>query len=302
VTTSGPNLHHVNWDDLRTALFLARAGSIRKAARELGVSHSTVLRRLRALEEAVGVELFVNKGDGYEATPAGQDVFDTATTLDEAVTGLERRVSGHDFRLTGPVRVTIPDPLVPLVFPIFSAFSREQPGIEVTLALGAGFVDLAHRAADVAIRITGAPPPDLVGQRVCNVNVGIYGSEAYLRGRNTKSLASLDWVSLERGSDMAFAKWIETHLPNAHIALRVGQPWGLREAVDAGAGVGLMPCALGESMPGWRRIKLVPEISAPLWVLSHRDLRTTTRVRVLRDFVVNALRAKRALIEGKPQK
>src|SRR3954471_5200805 len=99
MTSAGAKTNHLVWDDLRTALALARAGSIRKAARALGVSHSTVLRRLRALEAAVGVQLFVDKGEGYEATPAGQDVFDTATTLDEAVTGLERRVSGQDLRL-----------------------------------------------------------------------------------------------------------------------------------------------------------------------------------------------------------
>jgi len=291
-------MNQVVWDDLRTALAVGRAGSIRKAARELGVSHSTVLRRLAALEAAVGVELFVDKGDGYEATPAGQDVFDTATSLDEVITNLERRVSGHDLRLTGPVRVTVPDPLVPCVTPIFADFAKEQPGIEVTLALGAGFVDLAHRAADVAIRIAGEPPPDLVGQRVCTVNVAIYGTETYLRGRSTKNLAALDWITLERGSDMAFAKWLEATHPDAHVSLRVSTPWGLREAVDAGAGIGLMPCALGEMMPHWRRLKMVPEIAAPLWVLSHRDLRTTTRVRVLRDFVANALRAKRAMIEG----
>ncbi len=292
-------MNQVIWDDLRTALALGRAGSIRKAARELGVSHSTVLRRIAALEAAVGVELFVDKGDGYEATAAGQDVFDTATTLDETITNLERRVSGHDLRFTGPVRVTVPDPFVPCVAPIFAAFAKEQPGIEVTLALGASFVDLAHRAADVAIRITDAPPPDLVGQRVCIANVGIYGAEAYLRGRRTKNLATLDWVSLERGSEMAFARWLESSYPDAHVAVRVSNPWGLREGIDAGAGIGLVPCALGEMMPHWRRLKLVPQISAPLWVLSHRDLRTTTRVRVVRDFVANALRAKSAMIEGK---
>src|SRR5690349_13246117 len=124
MSRTGPLLHHLDWDDLRTALSLGRAGSIRKAARALGVSHSTVLRRLHALEGAVGVQLFVDKGDGYEATPAGQDVFETASSLEEAVTNLERRVGGHDLRLTGPVRVTVPDPFAPLLFPIFSEFSR----------------------------------------------------------------------------------------------------------------------------------------------------------------------------------
>lgn len=298
MTRAGLNLHHLDWDDLRAALALGRAGSIRKAARELGVSHSTVLRRLHALERAVGVQLFVDKGEGYEATPAGQDVFETATTLDEAVTSLERRVSGRDLRLTGPVRVTVPDPFAPLLFPIFAEFSRAQPGIEVTIALGTAFVDLAHRAADVAVRVATAPPPDLIGHRVCLAGVGIYGSQAYLRGRNPKELEALDWVGWEAGSEMAFARWIEDHVPSARVALRVSAGWGLREAVDAGVGVTIAPCALGEVMPTWRRVRLVTDTAAPLWVLTHRDLRTTTRVRVLRDFVVSALRARRALIEG----
>jgi len=299
MASTGLKTHHLEWDDLRTALHVAREGSIRKAARALGVSHSTVLRRLRVLERAAGVQLFVDRGEGYEATPAGQDVFDTATTIDDAVTGLARRVSGHDLRLTGPVRVTVPDPFAPLVFPIFRDFANEQPGIDVTLALSTGYADLAHRAADVAIRIAAEPPPDLVGQRVCTASVGIYGSEAYLRGRSTKNLDKLDWVGWEAGSEMAFARWTEKHVPASQIRLRINTGWTMREAVDAGVGVTILPCALGEMMPHWRCIKHVADAGAPLWVLTHRDLRTTTRVRVLRDFVVAALRAKRSLIEGK---
>ena len=83
--STGAKIDHLGWDDLRVALFLARCGSVRRAGRVLGVSHSTILRRVRELEEAAGVQLFVNKGDGYEATAAGQDVFDTATQLEEMV-------------------------------------------------------------------------------------------------------------------------------------------------------------------------------------------------------------------------
>ena len=127
-------------------------------------------------------------------------MFETATTLEEAVTNLERRVSGQDLRLTGPVRVTVPDPFAPLLFPIFAEFAKAQRGIEVTIALGTGFVDLAHRAADVAIRVAADPPPELVGHRVCLAGVGIYGSETYLRERSTKKLETLDWVGWEAGS------------------------------------------------------------------------------------------------------
>src|SRR6185436_1446139 len=113
MTKHGPKTNHLDWEDLRSALHLARSGSVRRAARALGVSHSTVLRRLAALEATTRVRLFERKPDGYELTPAGQDVFDTARDLEEGVAALERRVAGRDLRLSGTVRVTLPDPFLP---------------------------------------------------------------------------------------------------------------------------------------------------------------------------------------------
>jgi DNA-binding transcriptional LysR family regulator len=298
MASHGANTDHLSWDDLRTALAIAREGSVRRAARSLGVSHSTVLRRLRDLEGATGVRLFEKKAEGYETTPAGQDVFDTASELEEVVLGLERRVAGRDLRLSGEVRLTLPDPFAPLLFPILGEFAEAHPGIEVTIALGTDYADLAHRAADVAVRIASDPPADLVGHRVCVAGVGVYGSSDYLARRASTRLDALDWIGWAPESEMAFARWMRAHVPSARVALRVSAGWGLREAVDAGAGVALVPCALGDTRQNWRRIALVPEAATPLWVLTHRDLRTTARVRVLRDFLVDALGSRRSVIEG----
>jgi DNA-binding transcriptional LysR family regulator len=296
--SDGPKKYHIDWDDLRTALFLARAGSVRQAARALGVSHSTVLRRLASLEASTGVRLFERKAEGYELTPAGQDVFDTAGSLEEIVLGLERRVEGRDLRLSGAVRVTLPDPFLPILLPAFRAFGVAYPDITVTVAVDVGFADLAHREADVAIRIAADPPPDLVGRRLAEAGVGIYGAESYLRGRSTKDLESLDWVGWEADSRMAFEGWMKANVPAARVGLRVSTSWGMRDAVDAGIGVALFPCALGGVRPGWRRVRHLHGASAPLWILTHQDLRTTARVRVLRDFLAEAVTEHRAVIEG----
>lgn len=263
------------------------------------MSHSTILRRLHALEEAAGVRLFEHKADGYTATAAGQDVFDTACELEELVIGLHRRVAGRDLRLSGPVRVTLPDPFAPLLAPIFRDFSREHPGIDVTLMLGTGYVDMAHREADIAIRVDPEPPPDLVGHRICSAEIGIYGSRDYLDGRSTRRLEALDWIGWAPESAMFFARWTREKIPDERIAFRVSAGWGLRDAVDSGAGVAIMPCALGETRANWKRVKLVSGGAPPLWVLTHRDLRTTARVRILRDFLVDALRERRRVIEGR---
>ena len=295
----GLKTDHIDWEDLRTALFLARAGSIRRAARALGVSHSTVLRRLDALEENTGVRLFDRKPDGYELTASGQDVFDTARSLEEIVVGLERRVQGHDLRLSGKVRVTLPDPFLPLLLPIFRDFGEEYPDITVTVDVDVGFANLAQREADVAIRIIDAPPPDLVGRRVATAAAAVYGSERYLDGRSTRDLEKLDWVGWEADSTMAFARWMRTHVPRARVGLRVNTAWGMRDAVDAGIGVSIFPCALGGTRPGWRRVHVIPETAAPLWILTHEDLRSTARVRVLRDYLAGRIVEKRPIIEGR---
>ena len=288
----------MDWADLRVALSLAREGSVRAAARALGVSHSTILRRLHALEHAVGAELFADKGSGYEATAAGQDVVDTAAELAESIHGLQRRVAGRDFRLVGEVRVTLPDPFAPVLTPVLKDIALSNPGIELTVGLSTSYADLAHRAADIAVRTAQAPPPDLIGRRVCSAAVGIYGCTEYLLGRDTSDLRALDWVGWEKGSTMWFARWMDTHVPGARVVLRVTAAWGLREGVDAGAGVAIVPCALGEGRANWQRIRLVPDGVAPLWILTHRDLRNAARVRVVRDELTAAISARKALFEG----
>lgn len=295
---AGPKTDHFDWSDLRIALALGEEGSVRAASRALGVSHSTVLRRLHALERGVGTELFVERGRGYEATPAGKDVLATASQMSESIHGLERRIAGRDVALAGEVRVTLPDPFAPALVPLLEGIGRAHPGLELTIGLSTAYADMAHRAADVAVRTASAPPPELVGRRVGSAGVGIYGSTDYLAGRDARDLESLDWVGWEKGSTMWFASWMERHVPRARVALRVTAAWGLREGVDAGAGVAIVPCALGEGRPNWRRIKLVPEGTTPLWVLCHRDLRNAARVRVVREELAAAIRARKALFEG----
>ncbi len=288
----------LNWDDLRVALAVARARSVRAAARALGVSHSTVLRRVQELESAAGVRLFERTAERYELTNAGRDVFDTAQELEDVVVALERRVEGRDLRLSGPIRVTLPDPLLPALLPIFKRFGEAYPEIDTTLSVGLQYVDLAQREADVALRIAGAPPPDLVGRRVAEIACAVYGSKRYLQGRATRNLERLDWVGWPPSSAAAFPQWMQQNVPKARVALRVHSSWAIRDAVDADIGVALLPCALGDARAHWRRLRLVPEMTTPLWILTHRDLRATARVRVLRDNLWQAISAEKALFEG----
>jgi DNA-binding transcriptional LysR family regulator len=279
------------------ALAVAREGSIRRAARALSVSHSTILRRIGVLEDAAGVRLFERVGSGFQLTAAGQDVFESAEQLEAIIVGLERRIEGRDLRLAGPVRLTLPDALLPVLSHDLASVANQLPEVELTVAVSARYASLEQREADIAIRVAQSPPPDLVGRRIATLTCGVWGSETYLRGRKSRDLAKLDWVGWSKDATFLFARWLEEKVPGAHVALRVDTAWALREAVEAHAGVAAVPCALGLAR-GWRRVRKVPELAAPIWVLTHADLRTNARVRACRDLITEVLVHKRAQLEG----
>jgi DNA-binding transcriptional LysR family regulator len=291
-----------DWADLPVVLAVARSGTLRAAAKSLRVSHSTVLRRLEAIEANLGTRVFERTPNGrYGLTPAGHDAFETAQHLEEQVQVMERRIHGRDLELAGPLHVTMPSALLPVLGRDVAAFCDAYPKIDLSLSAGFGFVDLAHREADVALRITPTPSPELVGRRLVDVPVGIYGSVAYLEARPPRApLERYEFIGWDAAlSHVVFASWMRERVPRARIRCRVTQDWQLKEAVDADLGLALLPCALGDSQRRWRRVRLLRELAAPLWLLTHRDLRATARMRACRDFLAEAVLAKRDLFEGR---
>ena len=168
----------MQWDDLRFVLALERARTLSAAARELGVAHTTVSRRLRGLEKSLGVALFERAGDQFEATAAGRDLCRVAARVEEEIFGAERRVMGRDRKLVGKLRVTTFDVVSVGMFPLFAAFRRHYPAVELTLTTDDRALSLHRREADVALRLSREPPPSLVGRRVGKIHFAVYGARA----------------------------------------------------------------------------------------------------------------------------
>ena len=166
-----------NWDDLRFFLAVARAGTLSGAARSLGVTHSTVFRRLGTFEERLGVRLFERLPDGYALTGAGEAMQETAIRIDEEIIALSRQVTGQDQRLSGLIRITAIDMLATGLLPRhLAAFHAAQPGIELEVIVSDTPLDLTRREADVALRIGNTPQETLVGRRVGRLAFGAYAS------------------------------------------------------------------------------------------------------------------------------
>lgn len=282
----------MDWDDLRTFLAVARSGSLTEAARSLGVSYSTVSRRLAALEEGLGARLFDRDAAGYQPTAVGAEMLESARRMEAEFDALSRRVRGSDARLSGRVRVATTDALATSFMPELAAFSRRYADIEVDLLSTPEPAELAMREAEVALLVTDRPPTSLVGRRLARLPSALYAARSYL----AEHPAALDpsahvWVGWEDGmSHIPAARWMRERVPHARVACRVSTGTALRAAVQAGVGVAHLLCFLADEDPALERLgPPEPGLETGLWLLTHEDLRATGRVRVFMDFMAEAI-------------
>jgi DNA-binding transcriptional LysR family regulator len=295
-------MHNLAWTDLQHVLAVADAGSLAKAAASLGVNHTTVLRRIGAFEASLGVKLFARSPTGYVLTAAGEEIAAAARVMADTVDGIERNVAGRDLRLTGNVRVTTTDTLAAsLLLPILASFSQEHSAIQLELSTQIQTVSLSKRVADVAVRPTKSPPPNLVGRRVARVGYALYAAPRYLA--KTPARRSLDrhaWITPDDNlAGTTVAAWIAKEITVAPV-IRCDTFMSLLYAAVAGLGVVALPCFVGDAHAGLRRVRnVIDDMSIDLWVLTHADLRGSARIRAVTEHLANELVAKRDLIEGR---
>ncbi len=157
----------ISWDDFRLVKAVADARSLVGAAEHLGLNHSTVFRRLGALEAQLGTKLFERSRTGYAATAAGEEMMTLAASMDQDITDFERKIAGRDVKPAGDLRVTTNDAFIThLLTPPFASFCRAFPDIRLEVIIGNQSLNLSKRDADVAIRATAKPSEALVGRRM----------------------------------------------------------------------------------------------------------------------------------------
>ena len=205
------NVTLMNWNDLRVFLALARAGSVRASAVRLTVSHSTVVRRIEALEASLGVRLFERLAMGYTLTPAGEAMLQRAEKIEDEIHGLELSILGQDAKLSGAIRVTMADALFQhLLAPDLQRFKLAYPDIDIEITASYDVVDLSKREADVAIRFMSNPPEHLVGHRLPNLNVSFYASHEYLKRHNlTADPPTANWIGMDEITAFPTNQWLK---------------------------------------------------------------------------------------------
>lgn len=289
------------WDDLRFVLAIARGGNLRAAAAALGVNHSTMFRRLNAVEQTIGSKLFERLASGYRPTDSGQRLIEAAERMETEALALDRDLTGRDTRLTGALRVTASETLAfGMLAGEIARFRASHPGIQVELLVDNRVFDLSRREADIALRATRPTQGDLFGRKLAEIRWCFYASPGYLAVHKTpRRLADIGKHAMigwgEAVQPTKAATWLAKHLPSASAGYRSGSLVNQFLAAKAGMGLALLPCYLGDSDNGLVRV-LTPlsDLRTELWLVTHRSLKDTARIRAFMEIVGDGLKKRLA--------
>jgi DNA-binding transcriptional LysR family regulator len=288
----------LQWDDVRHFLELARLGSLSAAARKLGVEHSTVARRVEALEQALAVRLFDRLPRGWALTPEGETLAHQARRLEDEALAFARVALGVS-SLQGTVRLSAP-PAVAAHFlvPRLAARRQDWPGIDLEVMGETREVNLARGEADLALRLTRPSAPGLVARALGTLGYGMYAAPHYAER------APAQWEFLGYDDSLRLVphqQWLEGVAAGRRFVLRSNDMTALWQAARAGLGIAALPHFIGRGDPG---LVALPAPTLPLpreiWLVMHPDVRRSPRVRLVADMVAALVASEQALLAGLP--
>ncbi len=295
--------------DLKTDLNLlhyvaavTQTGSLSGAARQLGVNHATVFRRIVQFEKDLGVRLFERSSGRYVPTSAGEELAAAGALMLAAAERSLLKVAGRDLRPSGVVRITTTDSIAKtLLNPILAKCRALYPQINLHVAVDNMMFNLSRRDADIALRASSKPPEHLLGKRIAPLAMAVYGSATYLEKNTLPDLSEHTWIALGESQERhRTLQWLEKIKPLDQVAYRMDGFAAIAQACTDGLGLALLPCFLGDSTPALRRVNLPePTLSTELWLLTHPDLRSTARIKAIFQTMQRELSLRSDLIAGK---
>lgn len=295
----------LKWDLLRVFLAVARSGSHVRAARLLGVNHSTVFRRMGELDHAAGSPLFERTPEGYLLTEAGEQILPAAERAETEMLSIERTLTDAGTGLAGTIRVTTSDDLAArYLAPRLAKFHALYPEVTIELLTDNHLLDLLRREADVAIRPHSPPHGPLVGPATVEMVHAVYCAKAYAESHGVpRAAAELQdhWICTYDGSLAFFdaAKWMERRGKAARVAARFNSTMSLAAAVKAGMGLAVLPRYVGDNDPELiKAFDLGTSLDTRICVLTHPDIRKVARIRAFMKYAEEMLLADREYFEG----
>ena len=292
-------MSQIPWNDLELVLMLQREGSMRAAAKELGTSHPTLSRRLRELQESIGVSLVERDGKRLRLTAAGEDLARTAARVEAEVDAVSLRIAGRDHRLEGVVRVALSPSMLAALAPFIPEFHALYPGIQLELSSSLTLASLTRREAEVAIRFTNSPHETLIGRRTSTFEQAVFIRQDLLEHyqqagiEDPRDWSWVDWDDAHKHHESS--SWVRANIEPARVVVRGDSSLALYNLIRSGVACGYAPTMLAVPDPTLVRapagaLGALPTFNRGIWVLTHEELKTNRRVRATADWIAELLR------------
>lgn len=275
-----------DWNDLKFFIAVVRSGGLSTAAAELGTSPSTVSRHIDALEHRLGRTLFLRRQSGYLLTDEGSDLAVQVGQVEQAMLTAERSAAQEE--LSGVVRLATTEMLAQyLVAPKLPVLRARHPALRIELNIAMERADLTRRDADLALRLAApdSASGDYIAKCIGKIEFGLYRSS----GGTGHCEEYVGWDGAWNGLPMAAS--LRAAFNGKPPALACNSLPAQIAAVRAGVGAGLLPCFIGDADPRLQRMEReTTPLSRDLWLVYHRDLKASLRVRAMADFLAGELR------------
>ncbi|SDV46879.1 LysR family transcriptional regulator [Chitinasiproducens palmae] len=281
-----------DWDDVQAFLAISRAGRLTVAAQQMGVDHSTLSRRIAALEKALGVRLFERRPSGFLLTAEGERALGDAEAMESMALRLRHRMDDASSGLTGSVRIGTPEGFgTYFLGPRIAAVSAAHPQLEIELIANPRMFSLSKREADLAVSMTRPSQGRVYAHKLTDYALGVYASRRYIEAhpplRSRDDLLHHPWVGYVE--DQMWSAELN-YLPQISNALspivRISNVISQMSAVAGGAGLGVLPCFMARTEPQLVRL-LADEITLTraYWLVTLAETRDVARVKLLADFI-----------------
>lgn len=291
-------MDHLDWNQLRAFLETAETGSLSAAARKLGLTQPTLSRQVAAIEQRLGVTLFERVGKAMQLTSTGLDLLEHARAMGSAAEELALVATGRSQAAQGVVSISATDAVAAYLLPAAIRRIREvAPRIVVEVVSSNALSDLRRREADIAVRHVSPAEPDLIARLLREATASFYASEAWVAAhghpRTAAEAATHPFIGADRsGRFLEFLCALGLPLTAANFALYSENSVTAWELVRQGLGIGAMMDDIARLTPGVVRVlEDLPPVRFPIWLVTHRELRTARRIRVVFDALAEHLSA-----------
>jgi DNA-binding transcriptional LysR family regulator len=285
-----------DWNRARAFLVTAEEGSLSAAARALGMAQPTLGRQVDALEEELGVILFERVGRGFTLTPNGRELLDHVRAMGEAANRISLSAAGRADAIEGTIRITASEAHAAVLLPpILAKLRLQEPGIRIEVVASSATSDLLRREADIAIRNYQPTEPDLIAKRIRDIPARLYATPGYLDSignpRLPFDLRDATFIGIDRtGTYLKGLNSMGLNLTERNFPILCENYLVMWEMVKRGIGIGVQDGVIGDAEPSVHRVlpDLEPLIFS-MWLVAHRELNTSRRVRVVFDLLAREL-------------